>query len=145
MALTACGLAEPARRAYEWLAATQRADGSWPKKTSGGVVTDAAAESNQVAYVAVGVWHELLVTGDEQFAAAMWPVVRRAIGFVLDLQRAARRDRLGADGATEPPRGTRCWPAAPASTRACAARPPWPSTWASRSRTGSSPPTSSGT
>jgi hypothetical protein len=86
MALTACGLARPARRAYDWLAATQRADGSWPKQTTGGVVTDAAAESNQVAYVAVGVWHELQVTGDEQFAAAMWPVVRRAIGFVLDLR-----------------------------------------------------------
>jgi hypothetical protein len=86
MALTACGLAGPARRAYQWLAATQRADGSWPKQTTGGVVTDAAAESNQVAYVAVGVWHELQVTGDEQFAAAMWPVVRRAIGFVLDLR-----------------------------------------------------------
>ena len=86
MALTACGLAGPARRAYRWLAATQRADGSWPKKTSGDVVTDAAAESNQVAYVAVGVLHELLVTGDERFAAAMWPVVRRAIGFVLDLR-----------------------------------------------------------
>ena len=49
MALTACGLAGPARRAYEWLAGAQRADGSWPKKTTGAVVTDAAAESNQVA------------------------------------------------------------------------------------------------
>jgi hypothetical protein len=86
MALTACGLARPARRAYEWLAAAQRADGSWPKQTTGGVVTDAGAESNQVAYVATGVWHELQVTGDEQFAAAMWPVVRGAIGFVLDLR-----------------------------------------------------------
>jgi hypothetical protein len=36
--------------------------------------------------VAVGVWHELQVTGDERFAAAMWPVVRKAIGFVLDLR-----------------------------------------------------------
>ena len=29
MALTACGLARPARRAYAWLAATQRPDGTW--------------------------------------------------------------------------------------------------------------------
>jgi hypothetical protein len=28
MALSVCGLAGPARRAYEWLRATQRADGS---------------------------------------------------------------------------------------------------------------------
>ena len=32
------------------------------------------------------MWHELLVTGDDAFAAAMWPVVRRAAGFVLGLQ-----------------------------------------------------------
>jgi hypothetical protein len=49
-------------------------------------VTDPAAESNQVAYVAAGVWHELEVTGDEAFAVAMWPTVRRAMEFVLGLQ-----------------------------------------------------------
>jgi hypothetical protein len=49
-------------------------------------VTDAAAESNQAAYVAVGTWHEFQLTGDTRFLAQMWPVVRRAIGFVLDLQ-----------------------------------------------------------
>ena len=38
------------------------------------------------AYCAVGVWHELLVTGDEEFAAQMWPAVRAAIGFVTGLQ-----------------------------------------------------------
>ena len=86
MALTVCGLTGPARRAYQWLARTQRADGSWPKRTEGTVIADAAAESNQVAYPAVGVWHELLVTGDEEFAAAMWPMVRRAITFVLGLR-----------------------------------------------------------
>ncbi len=88
MALSVCGLAEPARRAYDWLRRSQRADGSWPRKTLGGMVTDPAADSNQAAYVAVGVWHEFLVTGDEAFAAAMWPTVRRAIGFVLRLQAA---------------------------------------------------------
>jgi MMP endo-(1,4)-3-O-methyl-alpha-D-mannosidase len=89
MALSVCGLAEPARRAFGWLRAGQRADGSWPKRTGpDGRVTDPAADANQVAYVAVGVWHELLVTGDERFAAAMWPTVRRAISFVLDLQTA---------------------------------------------------------
>ena len=86
MALSVCGLSGPARRAYDWLRATQRADGSWPKRTEAGVVTDAAAESNQTAYVAVGTWHEYQLTGDTAFLAQMWPVVRRAIGFVLDLQ-----------------------------------------------------------
>ena len=87
MALSACGLAGPARLAYDWLQVTQRADGSWPKQTApGGVVTDAAADTNQVAYVATGVWHEFLVTGDVAFVHAMWPTVRAAIGFVLGLQ-----------------------------------------------------------
>lgn len=86
MALSVCGLHGPARRAYEWLAATQRPDGSWPRKSVAGVITEADGESNQTAYVAVGVWHELLVTGDEAFARQMWPVVRQAMDFVLGLQ-----------------------------------------------------------
>ena len=67
MALSACGLHGPARRAYQWLRDTQRPDGSWPRRPTGGqaVVTDPAAESHHAAYVAVGVWHEFLVTGDE--------------------------------------------------------------------------------
>ena len=88
MALSACGLREPARRAYAWLRAGQRPDGSWPRTTTRGAVADPAAESNQVAYPAVGVWHELGVTGDEAFAAAMWPMVRRATDYVLGLQTA---------------------------------------------------------
>ena len=35
MALTACGLPGPARRAYQWLLDTQRRDGSWPRTTGG--------------------------------------------------------------------------------------------------------------
>ena len=41
---------------------------------------------NHAAYSAVGVWHELLVTGDEDFVAQMWPVVRAAIEFAIGLQ-----------------------------------------------------------
>ncbi|MCW2889066.1 MAG: hypothetical protein QOE54_3839 [Streptosporangiaceae bacterium] len=86
MALTVAGLTEPARRAYEWLRGEQRPDGSWPAKWIAGEVTEAGGESNHAAYLAVGVWHELLVTGDEEFVAGMWPSVRRAIDFVLGLQ-----------------------------------------------------------
>jgi hypothetical protein len=87
MALSVCGLRGPARLAYEWLRVTQRADGSWPRRTEpGGQVTDTAAESNHAAYVAVGVWHEFLVTRDAGFLRQMWPTVRRAIEFVLGLQ-----------------------------------------------------------
>jgi hypothetical protein len=86
MALSACGLTGPARSAYGWLRRTQRDDGSWPRKIAGGAIADPAAESNHAAYVAVGVWHELKVTGDDAFAASMWPTVRRAIEWVLGMQ-----------------------------------------------------------
>jgi hypothetical protein len=87
MALSACGLRGPARRAYGWLAATQRRDGSWPVRTADGAMPDLAAESNHAVYPAVGVWHEFLVTGDDGFAERMWPVVRAGVEFALGLQR----------------------------------------------------------
>jgi hypothetical protein len=86
MALGVCGLRDAARRAYDWLRATQRDDGSWPRQTDHGTVTDAAAESNHAAYPAVGVWHEFLRTEDQEFAERMWPVVRAGIEFALSLQ-----------------------------------------------------------
>src|SRR5215471_21446728 len=105
MALSVCGLRGPARRAYDWLLATQRADGSWPRRTApGGQVSEGAGESNHAAYVAVGVWHEYLVNGDEGFVARMWPAVRRAIGYALGLQAPRgeviwQRDAAGAPAA----------------------------------------------
>ena len=86
MALSACGLREPARRAYRWLRETQRADGSWARSVESGRVTDPAAESHHAAYVAVGAWHEYLVTGDERHALTMWPTVRRAVDWALGLR-----------------------------------------------------------
>jgi hypothetical protein len=87
MALSVCGLRDEARRAYSWLAGAQQADGSWPVRAADGGVRDSTAESNHAAYCAVGVWHELLGTGDDDFAAAMWPMVRSGIEFALGLQR----------------------------------------------------------
>ncbi len=86
MALSVCGLRGPARRGYDWLRNTQLGDGSWPERAAGGAVADWAAESNHAAYPAVGVWHELLVTGDDAFAELMWPVVRAGIEFTVGLQ-----------------------------------------------------------
>jgi hypothetical protein len=86
MALSVCGLRGPARRGYEWLRTAQRPDGSWPKRAEGGAVIDDAVESNHAAYPAVGVWHEILVTRDDAFAARMWPVVRKGIEFAICLQ-----------------------------------------------------------
>ena len=86
MALSACGLRGPARRAYRWLRDIQRADGSWPRSSVAGAVVDPAAESHHAAYVAVGVWHEYLVTGDENYVLTLWPTVRRAVEWALGLR-----------------------------------------------------------
>ncbi|MFG1822373.1 prenyltransferase [Microbispora bryophytorum] len=88
MALTVAGLRAEARKGYDWLVRHQRPDGSWPMKVRDGEPAEAAGESNHAAYIAVGVWHHLLVTGDEDFARAMWPVVARALDFVVGLQTA---------------------------------------------------------
>jgi hypothetical protein len=86
MALTAAGLLEPARAAFDWSRSNQRSDGSWPIQFRGGVIEDANSDSNFCAYVATGVLHYVLVTGDKSFAAQMWPVVHKAVDFVIDLQ-----------------------------------------------------------
>jgi len=86
MALTAAGLLDNARAAFEWSRSTQRADGTWPIQLRDGVVEDANSDSNFCAYIATGVWHHVLITGDREFATVMWPVVAGAIDFVLGLQ-----------------------------------------------------------
>ena len=86
MALTAVGLIDQARAAYEWSRTQQRSDGSWAIQYRRGVVEDANSDSNFCAYIATGVWHHVLVTGDQEFAERMWPTVRDAIDFVLNLQ-----------------------------------------------------------
>jgi len=86
MALSAAGLYQPALAAYEWCRREQRADGSWPIQYRAGVVEDANSDSNFCAYIATGVWHHLVITEDAGFAERMWPTVRAAIDFVIDLQ-----------------------------------------------------------
>lgn len=86
MALTVAGLWDQARAAFDWCRNVQRADGSMPIQMRNGVLEDGNSDSNFCAYVATGVWHHVLVTGDRGFAEAMWPVVRDAVDFVLTMQ-----------------------------------------------------------
>lgn len=64
----------------------QRPDGSWPIQVRNGVIEDANSDSNFCAYIATGVWHHVLITEDRRFAETMWPVVTKAVDFVLDMQ-----------------------------------------------------------
>lgn len=86
MALLVGGELIAAERAYDWLLATQRGDGSWPMKTVHGEVADPSGETNMAAYLAVGVWHHWLLREDRAFVARMWPAVRRALDFVVGMQ-----------------------------------------------------------
>jgi len=87
MGLTIGGRLDEARHAYYWLRDNQLANGAWLAAYKDGRVEDGTrAESNFVAYVATGVWHYYLVTGDDDFLAALWPCVEQAVEFVLRLQ-----------------------------------------------------------
>lgn len=86
MGLLTAGHRAEAERAYEWLCRTQRPDGSWHAYYLPYGVADPKLDANGVAYVATGVWHHWLATADPGFAHTLFPVVDRAIEFVLDLQ-----------------------------------------------------------
>jgi hypothetical protein len=87
MALLVGGRRTEAERAFAWLQRVQHPDGSWCNYYVGDAVEDPRLDTNVVAYVAVGVWHHWLATGDRGFAEELWPTVERAMEFVLRLQR----------------------------------------------------------
>jgi hypothetical protein len=103
MALTVCGFDSAAQRAFAWSRANQSDDGTWPMQIDDGVVTDASVDTNQCAYIAVGVWHRWLITRDRSFVDQMWPVVRRAIEFVVGLQLPSGGIAWARDGSTGVP------------------------------------------
>ena len=104
MALDVAGLHAAAERAYRWLARHQRADGSWVAGYRDGGIHEAHTDANFCAYAATGVWHHFLATGDCDFLRDAWPLVERAIEFVLTLQRPGGEVWWARDGDGEPSR-----------------------------------------
>ncbi len=86
MALVLGDRREEAARAYAWLRRTQEPDGAWRTSYDGEVVLDPTVDTNQVAYVAVGVWQWWTVTGDRGLVDLMWPTVRSALDWVVRRQ-----------------------------------------------------------
>ncbi|TLM77651.1 prenyltransferase [Microbulbifer harenosus] len=87
MGLSIAGEYDAAEKAYAWLAAEQLADGSWwAAYRNGEADSRERRESNFVAYVATGIWHHFLITGDREFLSRFWPMVEKALDFVLALQ-----------------------------------------------------------
>src|SRR5215212_6704797 len=87
MALDLGGRRADAERAYDWLVQKQRRDGAWHQYYLADSIEQDKLDANVCAYVAAGVWHHYLLTRDTGFIETMWPVVERAIDFVLELQR----------------------------------------------------------
>ena len=137
MALTVGGALDEADRAYEWLRATQRADGSWyTYYLADGEVEDRRLDTNVCAYVATGVWHYFLATRDSGFLEDLWPSVERAIDFVLSWQRPGG-DSRGPSTRTGHRGAMGCSPAPPRRTSASAAPSRAPSSSAGSAPTGS--------
>ena len=86
MALAVGGRRDAAEAAYQWLVDSQRPDGSWHHYYLADRIEDPKFDANVCAYVATGAWHHWCLTGDRGFLETMWPVVERAIDWVLDLQ-----------------------------------------------------------
>ncbi len=99
MGLTVGGCLREAERAYEWSARTQTDDGSWwacyregrphaetYEDIHGQTRTAMYKDTNMTAYIAAGIWHYYLVTGDRAFLRKMWPCVSRAMDYALSMQ-----------------------------------------------------------
>jgi hypothetical protein len=86
MGLTIGGQYARARQAYEWLRRMQLEDGSWYSAYKNGQPEDSTRDTNMATYIAVGLYHYFLITGDADFVESMWPTVRAAIEFALKFQ-----------------------------------------------------------
>ncbi len=87
MALASAGRHQAAEHAYDWLQANQHDAGSWHNYYTALGVKDPQVDTNCCTYVAVGVWHHWLATGDRGFVEAMWPTMSRALDFVVGLRK----------------------------------------------------------
>jgi hypothetical protein len=87
MGLTIGGEYAAARAAYRWLAQEQLPDGSWWANYADYSPVDRDhRETNFIAYIATGIWHYFLITGDRTFLLENFSYVTRAINFVLRYQ-----------------------------------------------------------
>ena len=100
MALGAMGELDAARAGFEYLKKTQRTDGAWFGAYGNTLPMDADnrfierrpapefLDSNFCAYPAVGLYHFYLLHKTIDWVEPFWPMVKRAIDFVLSLQRS---------------------------------------------------------
>jgi hypothetical protein len=86
MAIDAGDFHDEAEKAYEWLADVQLSDGSWYANYQNGMPRDKYKVSHAISYFAVGVLHHYFINRDFKFVDKMWPGVRSAIDFIMDMR-----------------------------------------------------------
>ena len=86
MGLAVARRLEEARAAFRFLAANQYPDGGFACERRDGRVVNSSRESNHAAYLATGLWYLHSSRPDPDFLAETWPVLERAIDFVLRLR-----------------------------------------------------------
>ncbi len=86
MGLSIGGYLAEARAAFDWMVGNQNKDGSWYSAYMQGVPEDRTRDANMSSYIAVGVFHHYLITGDLGFLERMWKPLAAAINFALRLQ-----------------------------------------------------------
>ncbi len=87
MALVAAGRSAEAAAALRWLRTSQLPDGSWCLYHLADGIEEPRRDPNVCSYVATGVLWYHLTTGDTSLVEEMWPVVDRALAWVLRRQR----------------------------------------------------------
>jgi hypothetical protein len=88
IALDIMGRHDAAFAAYTWLANNQDATGWWFNYyMPDGSIEDRKLDTNVTAYIAAGVWAHWLCTRDTKAVASLWPTVRKALNWVMDMQR----------------------------------------------------------
>lgn len=95
MALNILGERDAAERAYAWMHTIQNDDGSWFTQYFGenshtehpeSELDRAKVETHFVAYIATGAWSHYLIHQDLPFLHQVWPMVEKAVDFVVNQQ-----------------------------------------------------------
>ena len=86
MALTIGGFLDEAQKGFNWLRENQNTDGSWFANYFSENSDTENIETNFVAYPATGLWHYYLVTQDISVLQVFFPMIEKAINYVLGHQ-----------------------------------------------------------
>ncbi len=86
MGLNIAGYHDPARAALDWLVDQQNPDGSWFSSYMDGVPEDRTTQSHMACYLAVGLFHQYLITKNKSLLERYWAAMAGGVEFALALQ-----------------------------------------------------------